>query len=85
MGKQPRELTVAQLMVLLGALKRPDDGPMPTRKKDMIVKLEEWGRRGGLTEEEKVAMVETIFATEDAAQLDETESNEIEEGDYEEV
>ena len=85
LGKQPRELTVAQLKVLLGALKRPDDGAMPTRKKDMLEKLEEWGRRGGLTEDEEVAIVETVFAAEvrtDVSGMDDNEGGEIEGGEY---
>ena len=85
LGKHPRELTVAQLKVLLGALKRPDDGAVPIQKRVMLEKLEEWGRRGSLTEEEEVAMVETVFATEtrtDAAGMDDNEGGEIEEGEY---
>ena len=76
---------MAQLKVLLEALKRPDDGPMPTQKKDIIVKLEQWGRRGGITKEEEVAMVETVFATENVARLDETQGDDIEKGYYEKV
>ena len=88
LGKQPRELTVAQLNILLGALNCPYDGAMPMRKKVVLEKLEEWGRRRGLTENKEVAMTENYFATEvrpDAARMDTNEGGDIEEEEYVEV
>ena len=82
--KKSREITVAQLKVLLGTLNSPDDEAMLTRKKVMLEKLEEWGRRGSLTEDDEVAMVETAFAIEarsDAAGINDNERDKIEEGE----
>ena len=64
LGKKPSQVTVSQLKVLLRVLKRSDDGAMPMKKKLMLEKLEDWGRKVGLTEDNEVAMAETVFATE---------------------
>ena len=64
MGTAKDKITVAQLKILLGPLKRIADRAMPTNKKDLNLHLIEWEADGGLLIEEEVAIVVEESVTE---------------------
>ena len=45
MGALPKDMKCAQLHILLLPLKLKEDGPMPTRKKDILEAYEKWSKR----------------------------------------